>query len=499
MPQVCPRCHAPVNGRSTRCPECGTGLELARSTAVAEAARSHPLAVEPAAPSAPLFLDRPAFDALPADPPPAPAFEATPEPGKRAVVPPPRPARSPVPPPHYGVIPLPPVEPTPEPAEPTPEPVEPTPEPVEPAPGPIVPPTSLPPPEPVTSEALAGQGLYEIGGDVQGWMTRMLSGATDELPPVLQPAASLEPDARGESSYLPPPDPPMIFYPMLDEPEEDWSDASFPPFPALLAPAESPLAAGGGVSAVAGSLEALRLLSEELAAQVGLLDEPIEPAPELPAPTARIELLDRFGEWVDCGLVPAGGCVLGRHDVPDHVPDAEVLAVEHVALRYEGATLVADDVGSVDGVYRRLVEPVPLEDGQRFRIGGHVLEFRIAEGFAPVANLAAGDRGMLCSRDLEALGYVDLIRPNGQPGLRFPLTKRDATVIGREGPTASIALAGDPGVSTSHAQVRVCDGGFVLEDLKSRGGTFLQIQGPTPLRAGDVLQAGKLLLRIAEA
>ena len=32
------------------------------------------------------------------------------------------------------------------------------------------------------------------------------------------------------------------------------------------------------------------------------------------------------------------------------------------------------------------------------------------------------------------LAFLDLIRPDDKPGLRFPLTKPDQTVIGREGP-----------------------------------------------------------------
>jgi hypothetical protein len=94
---------------------------------------------------------------------------------------------------------------------------------------------------------------------------------------------------------------------------------------------------------------------------------------------------------------------------------------------------------------------------------------------------------------------VDVIRPDGQPGLRFPITKLDPTVIGREGPTACIALAGDLAVNTSHAQIRPRDGQFLLEDLKSRSGTFLQLEASTPLRWGDVIQAGRFSFRVVEA
>lgn len=470
MPQVCPRCKAPVNGKSVRCPECGTSLGAATA---ATNGRSQPRAVTPPAPSAPLlFTDQAAHTAPPVEsaPSPAPIFEGPSEPGKRAVIPPPRPA---APPP----VPPPVVQSTPAPA------------PIEPVEVSLEVPSALEMPQPVDASTLAAQGLYETAEDVQGWMTRMLSGTTDEFPPFAQPAA--DPPLGRESKYLPPPDPPMIFYPMLADPDEDWSDDAFPPLPSVLAPSVSLASSTDGSASGLATLAALEVASELLAEP-----EPAENETPVAPPLARLEVLDSLGEWVDWGPVPADGRVIGR---AENFPGGETLAVEHLQLRYEDTTLVADDLDSCDGIYRRLVEPLSLTDGQRFRIGGHVLEFRSAERFQPVSPLVSDERGTLCSRDLEPLAYVDLIRPNGQPGLRFPLTKRDATVIGREGPMACIALPDDPSLSTSHAQIRPRDGGFLLEDLKSRGGTFVQLQGTTPLCTGDVLQAGRLTFRVAEA
>ena len=493
MPQVCPRCKAPVHGRNVRCAECGTALEVSRSIVTQAAAPpSQPRAVEAAAVSAPLFVDQPAAVAVAAvgiaDPGPPAVLDPPPEPGRRAVIPPPRPTSS--------VSPL-----ANGPGRATRVGAT--------APGPVDPPrvSSDPEPEPepepenelvmAAAHALAGQGLYEVAGDVRDWMARMLAGSGDELPPVPQPGPVAEWEPSGAVPHLPPPDPPLIFYPMLSNGDDDWSDESFPPIPAVR-PMHGDSAEGP--SATPSTTEAIGLLTEELTARAATLEGSCDAALDAAqhAPTARLEVLDELGEWVDAGPVPVAGWTLGRSSVPDGAAGAETLANEHVALWYDGATLMADDLGSVDGVYRRIAEPVPLEDGQRFRVGGQVLEFRQAEPPAPTANLASDERGMLWTREQEALGYVDLIRPNGQVGLRFPLTKRDVTVIGREGPTACIALVGDLGVSTFHSQIRVHGDELLLEDLKSRGGTFVQIQGPTALRAGDVLQAGKLLFRIAE-
>lgn len=467
MPQVCPRCKAPVNGRSIRCPECGTRLE---SSSPAPAARSQtpPRTAEPPAPPAPLFADAPSPTASAVEAPPPPPFEAPSAPGKRAVIPPPRPA---VPPPLAPA-----------------ERIDPAPAAV----APPQPPIETPPafdPSPVAPDVAIAQGPDQIAEDVQSWMNRMLSGATEELLTFAQPP--VDPAALRESKVLPPPEPPMLLYPMLADSDDDWSDESFPPLPSVLATAASVGVSTDLLPPPSEMLEALPFTSEEAA-----VEEPVESEPEPAPPIARLEVLDALGEWVDWGPVPAEGRIIGREE---GLPGGETLAVEHLLLRSDDANLVVDDLDSRDGVYRRIAEPVNLSDGQRFRVGGHVLEFHLPAPFQSALPLAADERGTLCSRDLEPLAYVDLIRPNGQAGLRFPITKRDATVIGREGPNACIALPDDASVSTSHAQLRPRDGAFLLEDLKSRGGTFVQLQGTTPILAGDVLQAGRLTFRVAEA
>jgi pSer/pThr/pTyr-binding forkhead associated (FHA) protein len=220
---------------------------------------------------------------------------------------------------------------------------------------------------------------------------------------------------------------------------------------------------------------------------------------KLPKQRYSIQILDSHGEWRDWGPIPANGLNIGRAKNSADFPGLASMAVRHLRFGYDAGPLVVEDLGSLNGVYVRLAEPVELADGMRFRIGSQVIEFRRAEPFEPEPPLRSEDDEEFYCRDLEPLGYLDLIRPNGRPGLRFPITKQTPTIIGREGQGVDITLAGDKRVSALHAQIRLDDGRFVLDDMKSRNGTFVHVLGTRPLHSGDVILAGRVLFRVVDA
>ena len=68
----------------------------------------------------------------------------------------------------------------------------------------------------------------------------------------------------------------------------------------------------------------------------------------------------------------------------------------------------------------------------------------------------------------------------------------DPVIIGREAPSAKFVIA-DPAVSRRHAQISRQDDGYMIEDLNSTNGTFINAQrvaGVVPLAPGDLIELG---------
>lgn len=86
-----------------------------------------------------------------------------------------------------------------------------------------------------------------------------------------------------------------------------------------------------------------------------------------------------------------------------------------------------------------------------------------------------------------------IVRTGPNPGMVFELTK-DVTMFGRD-VTSDIVL-GDSEVSRQHARITHTAGGYVLEDLGSTNGTFVngeRLMAPQVLNPGDLIGFGEIV------
>lgn len=192
---------------------------------------------------------------------------------------------------------------------------------------------------------------------------------------------------------------------------------------------------------------------------------------------------------------------IGRSEGHILLADDPYLSPRHarIALKPEkdpnvAPSLVLTDLGAVNGVYVRLRAPHPLAHGDLILLGQQVLRFEavtelegargpaMQHGVLLFGSPAPVTRGRLLQRTVEGL-VRDVL-----------YVVRDEFVLGRE--SGDRAYPEDVFMSRRHAAVRREGSGFVLHDLGSSNGTFVQIHGEHVLRDGDQFRIGHHLFRV---
>lgn len=198
----------------------------------------------------------------------------------------------------------------------------------------------------------------------------------------------------------------------------------------------------------------------------------------------RLQILDiETDQWVDRGPIERTGYVI--HSGSTHL----------AKLTYDQNRLLVGALDTVNGVYLKLGQPTPIRDGDRFRIGKQVIDFRLSTSAEPVTPYKALSGEKFVSGDPVALAFLEFIRPDMSVGLRFPMTK-PLINLGRNPQKVDIALSQDPQISGEHCRVFSTEGRFFLEDLKSRNGTFALISGEAEVGPGDQFLVGPAAFRI---
>jgi pSer/pThr/pTyr-binding forkhead associated (FHA) protein len=228
------------------------------------------------------------------------------------------------------------------------------------------------------------------------------------------------------------------------------------------------------------------------------LDEVPKAAPA-PRPAATAEVgdaaavlvaLDPEGNEIGRHRIGGGKTVIGR-DTGGVFGGDSFLSPEHAVFMAEGGGLRVRDMGSLNGVFRKLIseQRAHLRPGQRFRIGQELLQFDVLDPSDPdghgVAHMGTSIDGYV--------GRISLVvgRESTEPS--HPVPDRGMS-LGRE--RGDILFPEDGYVSGLHCHVSYEGGEIWVTDLGSSNGTFVQLVEETDLQNGDVLLMGQQLFRV---
>jgi pSer/pThr/pTyr-binding forkhead associated (FHA) protein len=184
--------------------------------------------------------------------------------------------------------------------------------------------------------------------------------------------------------------------------------------------------------------------------------------------------------------------VAGRADAQILFPDDPWLSPRHANFIYRGEKLVVRDEGSLNGVYVRLRQPLPIEPGDYFLCGEQV--FRL-EGTPKDTSGPDPDMTYFYSSPKRPSPFrIVQILKGGAPGMVY-CARENTAQVGRE--ESDLNFPEDVYMSGNHAKIELAPNGkFTLTDSGSKNGTYLRIKGERELAHGDYLFLGKQLLRV---
>jgi pSer/pThr/pTyr-binding forkhead associated (FHA) protein len=230
-------------------------------------------------------------------------------------------------------------------------------------------------------------------------------------------------------------------------------------------------------------------------AQSWMAQPPAQPGPSARA-GLRLVLVGRDGQEGESFPIPAHGVEFGRAG-GIAFPSDPFVSPQHAKITPIDGGIHLADLGSRNGVYLRLSEPVAVYPGDLFLLGNQLLRLdRLAapwqekpldghevRGFGTPAKPPWAMLTRVCVGDIE--------------DDRYHLRGTEIT-IGRE--QGEIVFPSDGFLSRAHARVRmeVHDNAMsvVLEDLDSANGTYLRIRGAVHVGYGGMFRVGDQIFRL---
>ncbi len=208
-------------------------------------------------------------------------------------------------------------------------------------------------------------------------------------------------------------------------------------------------------------------------------------------PRARLRLIRGDGQDGLTFQLLADELIAGRTEGSILFPEDPTVSPTHARFFYRDGRLFVRDEGSRNGTFIRVYDPIELKDGERFLCGEQLVRF---ETYKPPSGEALRDGSLFGGTPLGPWQFRLVQLLQGSREGRALCSMKDKVAIGRE--DCDMNFLHDRFISRFHSRVERDGGRFLLCDLDSRNGTFIQIHGDWPLNDNDYLFIGRQLVRV---
>jgi hypothetical protein len=218
------------------------------------------------------------------------------------------------------------------------------------------------------------------------------------------------------------------------------------------------------------------------------------PAPAVPDVAGAVAVLTALSpDGVEAGTfsLESGENIVGREAGGVFGGD-NYLSPKHASLTPTGDGLVVRDVGSLNGVFRKLnaEQRCPLAADQIFRIGQELIQFQALDPEGPdadgVEHMGAPIKGYV--------GRIAMVLGRDTVGTTFPVPETGLS-LGRE--RGEVLFSDDGYVSGLHCRLSFEEGQVYITDLGSSNGTFVRLLAEEKIGNGDILLMGQQLFRVS--
>lgn len=210
----------------------------------------------------------------------------------------------------------------------------------------------------------------------------------------------------------------------------------------------------------------------------------------------RLQVLDASGA-IEAEHPIVENLTIGRSQGDVKFPSDLMLSPLHARFFIDDGQIFIENVSEKpESIFIRIGGGYTLQNEDTVLMGRQVLRFREI----PYAMSAAAEIGATLddiTKELEEpVAELVRFRAGGQAPTRFPLSA-DEVFFGRV--KGTYVFPEDKLMSRLHARVLQRAEDFILEDLGSRNGTFVQVRGATPLSANGSILLGNQLLRVVRS